>query len=149
MGVGKCRRYRQPVTETITPTAPFHAWYRPLLIAGGCLSTAVGVAGIFLPLVPTTGPLLLATYLFSKSSPRLHNWLVTHKRFGRFISDFHEGRGIPLRGKIIATIAMTAAFSYTIYFRLPSRWLQVVVAAIGGWALWFVHKYPTAPREPA
>lgn len=104
---------------------------------------------MFLPLIPTTGPLLLATYLFSRSSPRLHRWLVTHRRFGRFISDFQEGRGIPLRGKIVATIAMTVAFSYTIYFRLPSRWLQVVVAGIGGWALWFVHKYPTAPRETA
>ncbi|MEX2322266.1 MAG: YbaN family protein [Acidimicrobiia bacterium] len=122
-------------------------WLRPVYAVAGILCTGVGIVGMFLPLIPTTRPLLLATFFFARSSPRLHTWLVTHKRFGRFISDFHEGRGIPLRGKIVATIAMTVAFSYTIYFRLPSRWLQVVAAAIGGWALWFVHKYPTAPRE--
>ena len=118
---------------------------RVLLAAAGILCTAVGIVGMFLPLIPTTGPLLLAAYFFAKSSPRLHRWLVTHPRFGRFISDFQEGRGIPLRGKVVATVAMTAAFAYTIYFRLPELWMQVVVAAVYGWALWYVHSFPTAP----
>lgn len=126
---------------------PTRGWLRPLMALAGILCTAVGVVGMFLPLIPTTGPLLLAAFFFARSSPRLHRWLTTHPRFGRFISDFHEGRGIPLRGKVVATVAMIAAFSYTIYFRLPSRWLQVATAAVGGWALWFVHKYPTAPRD--
>lgn len=137
--------------EHARPDERVRPWLRPLLIASGCFWVVLGVAGIFLPLIPTTGPLLFATFLFAKSSPRLHHWLTTHPRFGRFVSDFHEGRGIPLRGKVIATIAMIAAFSYTIYWRLPKLWMQVVVAGIAGWALWFVHKYPTAPRgdEPA
>lgn len=118
---------------------------RVLLATAGMLCTAVGIIGIFLPLIPTTGPLLLAAYFFAKSSPRLHRWLVTHPRFGRFITDFQEGRGIPLRGKVVATVAMTAAFSYTIYFRLPQLWMQAGVAAIFGWALWYVHSFPTAP----
>jgi uncharacterized protein len=140
------------MTEATTATADVTAkkqaapWMRPLLAGAGMLCVAVGVAGIFLPLVPTTGPLLLAAYFFSKSSPRLHRWLITHPRFGRFISDFQEGRGIPLKGKVIATVSMTAAFTYTIGWRLPYLWLQVVVAAIGVWAIWYVLHFPTAPR---
>jgi len=118
---------------------------RVILATAGILCTAVGIIGIFLPLIPTTGPLLLAAYFFAKSSPRLHWWLVTHPRFGRFISDFQEGRGIPLRGKVVATVAMTAAFGYTIYFRLPQPWMQAIGAAVFGWALWYVHSFPTAP----
>jgi uncharacterized protein len=126
-------------------TGDTRAWLRPVFAVAGVLCVVIGVVGMVLPLIPTTGPLLLAAYFFSRSSPRLHRWLVTHPRFGHFISDFQEGRGIPLRGKIVATIAMTAAFAYTIYWRLPARWLQAVVAAVGGWALWYVHSFPTAP----
>jgi uncharacterized protein len=144
VGVGIGGRYARTMTTGAPQTSP---WLRPVFVAAGVLSVVVGVAGIVLPLVPTTGPLLLAAYFFSRSSPRLHRWLVTHPRFGRFISDFQEGRGIPLRGKIVATVAMTAAFTYTIGWRLPNRWLQVLVAAVGGWALWYVHSFPTAPRR--
>lgn len=135
----------EATTATTTGTGASR-WARPLLTTAGFLCVAVGVVGIFLPLIPTTGPMLLAAYFFSKSSPRLHRWLVTHPRFGRFISDFQQGRGIPLRGKIVATVSMTAAFAYTISYRLPFLWLQILVAVIGVWAIWYVLHFPTAPR---
>ena len=55
---------------------------RALLIALGWLSVAIGIAGIFLPLVPTVPLLLLAAWCFTRSSQRAHRWLFNHPKLG-------------------------------------------------------------------
>ena len=122
-------------------------WSKPLYLVAGVLFLAIGVVGIVLPLVPTTGPLLLAAFAFARSSDRLHEWLVTHPRLGRFISDFQEGRGIPLRTKVVAVTAMTLAFGYSIIWVVPHPIGKAIVAAVGVWAIWYVLHLPTARTE--
>lgn len=68
----------------------------------GIVSVILGMIGIFLPVLPTTPFLLLASYLFLKSSPRLYKWLMGHPRFGPYLKDFTEHRCIPLKAKIIS-----------------------------------------------
>lgn len=63
---------------------------RPLLIAVGSLSLALGAAGIVLPVLPTTPFLLLAAYCFARSSTRLHDYLVNHRVFGTYISNYYN-----------------------------------------------------------
>ena len=60
----------------------------------GFLSLALGVAGIFLPVLPTTPFLLLSAALFFRSSPRAYQWLLNHKLLGPYIRDFRESRAI-------------------------------------------------------
>lgn len=120
---------------------------KPLYLLLGLVALAVGVIGIVLPLVPTTGPLLIAAFAFARSSDRMHDWLMNHPRFGRFISDFREGRGIPLRTKVIAVLAMTAAFTYSVGWVVPGWPIKGIVAAIGVWAISYVLRLPTA-RTP-
>lgn len=71
----------------------------------GSVSLVLGVAGIFLPLLPTTPFLLLAAAMFFRSSPRAYRWLLGHRYLGPYIRSFREDRSIPLRAKIVAHVA--------------------------------------------
>ncbi len=42
----------------------------------GLVSTALGVIGVWVPGLPTTVFILIAMWAFSKSSQRLHSWLM-------------------------------------------------------------------------
>ncbi len=79
----------------------------------GLLSSACGIAGIVLPLMPTTPFILLAAFAFARSSPRLHDWLVTHPRLGPTINGWRTHRAISRRAKItsVAFMVMTLALS--------------------------------------
>lgn len=60
------------------------------LIAVGSLSLGLGAAGILLPILPTTPFLLLAAFCFARSSERLHRYLVNHRVFGTYISNYYN-----------------------------------------------------------
>ena len=83
-----------------------------LLIVGGLISLALGILGIFLPILPTTPFLLLSASLFFKSSPGLYNWLIRQKHLGTYIRNFREHRAIPLRAKIISTLMVWGTLLY-------------------------------------
>lgn len=122
-----------------------HRWLRPVYLAAGVLMVAVGAVGLFLPLVPTTGPLLLAAFFFTRSSERLHTWLITHRRFGPFVRDFQEHRAIPRRAKVVALVAMAAAFGVSLWM-LGHPLARVAVLAVAVWAMGYVARLPLADR---
>ncbi|MCC2971162.1 YbaN family protein [Massilia sp. IC2-476] len=76
---------------------------KPFYNAAGVLALLLGILGIFLPLLPTTPFLLLASWCFARGSERLHGWLLSHRVFGEYLRNFEAGRGIPLKAKIVAT----------------------------------------------
>ncbi len=108
-------------------TAPRGLLARPsvrhALMAFGWLNVGVGVAGAFLPILPTTIFLIIALWAFSLSSERFHNWLYTHHRFGPPLQAWAAHRVIPVKAKVLALSMMT--FS----------WLVVAFAVAGGWIL--------------
>ena len=122
-------------------------WLRPIYFVLGVLSLVLGVIGIFLPLIPTTGPILIAAFFFARSSERLNRWIREHPRWGKMISDFQEGRGIPRRAKAFALIPMAAAFTVTIVWLLDHPALRIATALVGVWALWFVFRFPTSDPD--
>ncbi len=92
---------------------------RYFLAATGLLSTALGVAGIFIPVLPTVPLLLLAAACFARSSERFHGWLLGHPYLGPMIRDYMDGQGVPLRAKIIAISTIWISISISTLFLIP------------------------------
>jgi len=95
-----------------------------LLIIAGIISFALGVLGIFLPVLPTTPFLLLASFCFYRSSEKLHNWLNNHKIFGSYISNYMKYHAVRRRVKVGAisflwiTLSISAILVENIYVRI-------------------------------
>lgn len=73
----------------------------------GLFCVALGLVGVFVPLMPTTIFLIAALWAFSRSSPRFHRWLYEHPRFGPPLRNWHLHRVIPARAKAAAVAMMT------------------------------------------
>ncbi|MEQ9144864.1 MAG: YbaN family protein [Parvibaculaceae bacterium] len=85
------------------------AYRRRLLQALGWTCVGLGAVGMVLPVMPTTVFLLVALWAFARSSPQLHEWLISNPHFGPYIADWERHRVIPVRGKITAIVMMTAS----------------------------------------
>jgi uncharacterized membrane protein YbaN (DUF454 family) len=101
-----------------------------LLVACGTLSVALGVIGIFLPLLPTTVFLLLAAACYARSSDRFYLWLVNHRWLGSYIRNHYEGRGMKRRDKAITLVVLWAGIGATAIWTAEALWLRVLLAAI-------------------
>jgi uncharacterized membrane protein YbaN (DUF454 family) len=100
----------------------------------GCLFVGLGVLGMMLPVLPTTPFLLVASYLFVRSSPRLNNWLLRSPVFGTFLRDWHQHRGVRPGVKVSAMAVMLAAVTTSITFgklSWPVLVLLLSLAAVG------------------
>lgn len=103
---------------------------RVVLMALGWLWVAIAFVGIAIPVIPTTGPILLAAFFFSKSSDRFDDWLVTNRFFGGIVCDWRAGHGFTIRAKTVAVAAIVLSFGIT------TMWF--VTAPYGRLAMWLL-----------
>ncbi|EOS8553356.1 YbaN family protein [Vibrio vulnificus] len=96
-----------------------------LNIVGG-LSLCLGIAGIVLPLLPTTPFILLASACFLRSSPRFHHWLHNHKTFGSVLNNWQQNRAVTRRVKQRAILFILLSFSVSIWIA-PLMWLKIAL----------------------
>lgn len=67
---------------------------RAFLLFIGIISLLLGIVGIFIPLLPTTPFLLLASYSFARSNDRFNNWLLTNRFFGAHLQGYINRRTV-------------------------------------------------------
>lgn len=103
-----------------------------LLTITGAVSLALGVAGMFLPVLPTTPFLLLTAWCWIKGSPRMHAWLMSHPKLGPYIKDFQEHKCISRRVKAVSTVTLWLTITLSIIL-VNAIWIRIllVIIAIG------------------
>lgn len=92
-------------------------------LISGFLLVTIGVIGIFLPVLPTTIFLILASACFIKSSPQANEWLRNHKILGMYIKNYQDKSGLTLKSKII---------------NITLLWLMISASAILFTELWYI-----------
>lgn len=118
-----------------------------ILLTVGIVSTALGVLGIFLPLLPTTPLLLLAAACFARSSDRFHRWLVEHDHLGPMVRGYLEGTGIPRRAKATAIAMVWLTIPTSALLLVPLPWVRAILFAIAVGVTLYLVRLPTTPSD--
>ncbi|HWL27773.1 MAG TPA: YbaN family protein [Burkholderiaceae bacterium] len=96
----------------------------------GTVAVVLAIIGIFVPLLPTTPFLLLASACYLRGSDRLHRWLLGNRLFGQYLANIGSGRGIPLRAKITALIFLWSSLLVSAWV-VPLPWVRVMLLVPG------------------
>lgn len=132
-----------PIDFFLSTSLLYFCDVKSIYICLGGLFLGLGIAGIFLPLLPTTPFLLLSAALWLRSSPRLYQWLLNHKRLGPYIRDFMEHKAIPLRVKIISVSLVWLTLLYCALFVARVWWLSVLFVLLAVGISWHILSYKT------
>lgn len=117
---------------------------KTILAAGGLISLGLGIAGAFLPLLPTTPFLLLAAYLFARSSSSLHGWLMEHSVLGPVITNWERHGAISVPAKITALLLLAWSVAFGLWMNFHPAMLAVQGLVCGGVAIFLL----TRPSRP-
>lgn len=112
-------------------------------MALGWLWLGIAFVGVVVPVIPTTGPVILAAFLFSKSSERFDDWLLNNRFFGQIVRDWRAGAGFTVRAKLIAVAAIMTTFTISVVFAVHSVAGRVLMIALGCAVAAYVVTRPT------
>ncbi|MFC4259188.1 YbaN family protein [Marinobacter lacisalsi] len=107
------------------------------------ISLSLGVAGIALPLLPTTPFVLLAAWCASRSSPAFAAWLHEHQTFGPVIRNWRDKRAVPLQAKWLAGAMLLFSWVVLWWSGLPAAALVLTGVFFMGLVA-FLFTRPTA-----
>lgn len=119
------------------------SWARYAWIALGWLFFGLGVAGLFLPILPCTPFMLLSTFCFSRGSERLHQWILSLPRVGPMVRDWEERGAIRLQAKLLATLTIAAGSAYPLFIMPIPVWGKGGMAAVLLLVLAFIWSRPS------
>lgn len=109
-------------------------------IAVGVFSLILGLAGVLLPVIPGMPFLALAAYCFSRSSPRLHTWLLSLPYLGPIVKDWDKYRRMnpwtkwaTIAGMALMFAALIAFVKFPVYAKIAwgvTGSIMIVLAAV-------------------
>lgn len=104
----------------------------------GWTSVVLGLIGAILPLLPTTVFFILAAFFFTKGSPRLRHWLITHPTFGPPIQNWEDTGSIAPRIKVLALSMMGITLAGSVAFAMPMKIIVIQSVCMGCAALYIL-----------
>lgn len=120
---------------------------RVLLVVAGTFFVGLGALGIFLPLLPTTPFLLLAAACYARGSDTFYNWLLNNRWFGQYIKNWREGRGIPLKTKMISILLLVLTIGYSVIFVIHIFMVKIILIVIAIGVGFHIISFPTLKEE--
>lgn len=113
------------VSASPVPVTGLRRW---LCIAAGLVCVGLGIIGAFVPVLPTTPFLLLASWAFVRSEPRLHRWLLALPGCGPLVREWEERRTVSRGAKRAAYITVTVAIGLSLAFgNLSGPWMALLL----------------------
>ncbi len=136
---------RSPLNPAVDPGAVFSRRLKQLASIFGAIGCLVlAVLGFFLPLLPCTPFVLLASFLLVKSSPSMHHRLRTSRFFGRILVDWEDRKGIRPADKVRAIFVVIASLLISIYAADPSTPITFLILLFVTIGLWVIVRLPLA-----
>lgn len=102
-----------------------------IYIVVGVISIVLGIVGIFIPGLPTTPFLLLSSWLFYKSSRRLHHALHRSRWLGKYIRQYESGQGVGWSSKLISISCMWTMVMLSAFYAFEGGPMRIVLPALG------------------
>lgn len=123
--------------------AESHRFSRGLWTIAGTIFLALGMVGIFLPLLPTTPFLLLSAACYFKGSKRMHDWLLGNRLFGSYIRSYREGKGVPKKVKAVSLVVLWATIGFSAFFAVNILIVKAILIVIAIGVTMHVARLPT------
>jgi uncharacterized membrane protein YbaN (DUF454 family) len=130
------------MTSSQTKPRPINPALRWALMFSGSLATALGVLGIFLPVLPTVPFLLLALACFARSSEQFYNWLLDHAHLGPIIRPYINGQGMTRASKVKAIALVWASISLSAFYLVELDWVRWLLILISCGVTLYLLKLP-------
>jgi uncharacterized protein len=124
---------------------------RGIFLVCGIIAFAIGVLGVFLPLLPATPLFILAAACFARAYRPFHEWMLQHRLLGPMLLEWYRHKSLPWRTKIFAIVTMLVSFGASILLVVREPWLKATLALCAvALAVW-LYRIPSrdAPRRNA
>ena len=95
----------------------------------GFISMGLGIAGSFLPGLPTVPLLLLASFFFARGSERFHGWFTRTRIYKNYLEDFEKNRSMTLKAKIGLLCLSSTMIAFPI-FLLKNNYLRLALILV-------------------
>jgi uncharacterized membrane protein YbaN (DUF454 family) len=112
----------------------------------GCLCIVMAYIGVVTPGIPYSPFVVAAAFCFARSSERAHRWIMNHKIFGPFLTNWSEKRVFPQKMKYLMIAMMSLSLTLMMLGTVPLRgvvYTGIFMLCVAIWA-W---RYPSTPEE--
>jgi uncharacterized membrane protein YbaN (DUF454 family) len=112
----------------------------------GFFSLGLAYLGVITPGLPYSIFVVFAAYCFSKGSERMHRWIMNHKLFGPFLTNWGERRVFPTKMKFFMVFMMSTSLCIMFFTGVKPVGIistGIFMALVALWAI----KFPGSVEE--